>query len=445
MELILKWNLFDFHEATYNQQVGVAMGVPTAPNYADIFLAKRIDSQIWELVNQMKKDILENKQPMLLLLKRFLDDLFLIFRGTTKQLHTLLNNINKLHPTIKFTMTHTDNLYETKEEKCECIPKNEISFLDTSCSLEKGRIEVDLFRKESDRNQYLLTSSIHPPAVTKNIPFSLALRIKRTCTNPQQSDQRLSELKTMLLTRNYPEGLVDSAIERIKVIPRLTLLKKQKHKKEKLNRPIFAVSYDPRLPSISSIAAKHWRTMVAEDQHLKECFPEPPLIAHKRPQNLRESLIKAKVPQPPETRQKRLLKGMAKCGKSCTACPYVMEGRNIKVKRGTTWKINKRFTCNSYNVVYMLECSKENCRQRYIGETKRPMKHRLADHRGYIVNKHVDKATGAHFTLPGHTLADLRYTILEQVKKSNDCYRKEREKYFITKFDTQNKGLNRRK
>ena len=156
----------------------------------------------------------------------------------------------------------------------------------------------------------------------------------------------------MLLTRSYPERLVDSAIERIKVIPWLTLIKKQKEKKEKLNWPIFAVSYDLRLPSISCIAAKHWRTMVAENQYLKDCFPEPPLIAHKRPHNLRESLIKAKVPQPPETRPKRLFKGMAKCRKSCTTCPYVMEGRNIKVKRGNTWKINKRPACDSYNIVF---------------------------------------------------------------------------------------------
>ena len=39
----LEWNLFVFHEATYLQKVGVAMGVHAAPNYADIFMAKRID------------------------------------------------------------------------------------------------------------------------------------------------------------------------------------------------------------------------------------------------------------------------------------------------------------------------------------------------------------------------------------------------------------------
>ena len=41
LEIILEWNLFTFHEATYLQKVGVAMGVPPAPNYADVFMARR--------------------------------------------------------------------------------------------------------------------------------------------------------------------------------------------------------------------------------------------------------------------------------------------------------------------------------------------------------------------------------------------------------------------
>ena len=91
----------------------------------------------------------------------------------------------------------------------------------------------------------------------------------------------------------------------------------------------------------------------------------------------------------------------------------------------------------------MLECNIEKCRQRYIGESKRAIKHRLAEHRGYIVNNRVDKATGAHFNSPGHFLANMRCTILEQVKFNDTLYRKEREKYFIHKFNTKNTGLNR--
>ena len=98
----------------------------------------------------MQKESSKDKQALILLLKQFLDDLFLIFKGTTKELHKLLENINKLHPTIQFTMTHTNNESETKEDKCECIPKKSTFFLDTSCSVVNGKIKVDLFRKESD-------------------------------------------------------------------------------------------------------------------------------------------------------------------------------------------------------------------------------------------------------------------------------------------------------
>ena len=136
---------------------------------------------------------------------------------------------------------------------------------------------------------------------------------------------------------------------------------------------------------------------------------------------------------------------MAKCGKDCTACPYIKEGKHIKINQRNTWKLNRRFNCDSFNVVYMLECNKDNCKQRYIGETKRSIKYRLANHRGYIVNNHIDKATGAHFNLPGHSLSDFKCTIIEQVKVNDETYRKERERYFINKFDTYNKGINRQK
>ena len=89
----------------------------------------------------------------------------------------------------------------------------------------------------------------------------------------------------------------------------------------------------------------------------------------------------------------------------------------------------------------MLECNIEKCGQRYIGESKQSIKHRLAEHRGYIVNNRVDKATGAHFNSPGHSLANMTCSVLEQVKFNDTLDRKEREKYFINKFNTKNTGL----
>ena len=93
----------------------------------------------------------------------------------------------------------------------------------------------------------------------------------------------------------------------------------------------------------------------------------------------------------------------------------------------------------------MIQCEKENCKKRYIGQTGRLVKFRIADHRGYINNQVTSKATGAHFNLPGHSLADMKFTILEQVRYNDEAYRKERESYHINKFNTYHQGLNREK
>ena len=55
----------------------------------------------------------------------------------------------------------------------------------------------------------------------------------------------------------------------------------------------------------------------------------------------------------------------------------------------------------------------------YVGETKKLLKFRLSDHRGYVANRDTTKATGQHVTLPGHSIDDLRITVIEQVKKKN--------------------------
>ena len=72
MELLLKHNLFEFHEATWRQEIGTAMGVHPAPSYANIYLAKRINLRIIQLARELR----ETKYSSLLLFKRFLDDIF---------------------------------------------------------------------------------------------------------------------------------------------------------------------------------------------------------------------------------------------------------------------------------------------------------------------------------------------------------------------------------
>ena len=75
----------------------------------------------------------------------------------------------------------------------------------------------------------------------------------------------------------------------------------------------------------------------------------------------------------------------------------------------------------------MIECNKPACKQRYIGETERNLFDCICEHIGYIRTEKHEKATGHHFILPGHSLADITATILEKVKVNDPEYRQKRE------------------
>ena len=118
MDLVQKLNIFEFHDGQlWKQIIGVAMGIHPAPSFANIYLARRLDGAIRDISEKYG----ENGQLAFQIFKQFLDDLFQIFRGTSKQLHKMYEEINQIHPTIKFTMVHTTNDLEPEQDRCDCI------------------------------------------------------------------------------------------------------------------------------------------------------------------------------------------------------------------------------------------------------------------------------------------------------------------------------------
>ena len=154
MELILKYNIFEFHDGLWKQEIGAAMGSRPVPHYADIFM-----SEFDDMIKVIADKYSEGESEALPLLKRFLDDYISLFVGSTKKLHQLFDEINQINPSIQLTMSHTTLENESMEDKCDCEPKVSIPFLDTQLTIKDGRFEVDLYRKDTDRNMYLLPSS----------------------------------------------------------------------------------------------------------------------------------------------------------------------------------------------------------------------------------------------------------------------------------------------
>ena len=260
----------------------------------------------------------------------------------------------------------------------------------------------------------------------------------------------------MLVARGYKRKLIAAAIARAVAVPRAE-----------------AIQFDPRLASIPKIVHKHHRTMVGSDPHLAEVYKKPPITAFKRPPNLRNKLIRSKVPPPPTSARGRTAagsqhsaahprpgrdipsttnlrpkqKGMRKCRKPlCETCDFVQEGKTVKLTAtGKKVEINDAVSCDTKSYIYCITCRKDRCRLQYIGKSVVNFRTRMSQHRNYVANRMLQKATGEHFNRPGHKISDMIMTIIEKVHSDDPMVLSVREEHWIKKGNTKYKGINRNK
>ena len=222
--------------------------------------------------------------------------------------------------------------------------------------------------------------------------------------------------------------MVDAAINQTRTITRAQALKKVDRDRQS-RRPVNRVAYDPRLPNIQSIHFKYWRGMTRKNPYLAEVFPGRQLVAFKRQTNIRDSLVRSKVPPIQNRKTERDKRGMERCGKQCPACLFVKEEKFIKYNK-STWTIISEVNCETKNLVYLVECNKELGKEKYIDESYKSLKDRTMEHVSYIKSIFPTKATGEHFNLAGHSLNNMTITITEKVKGDEDT-RKQRETHLI--------------
>ena len=134
LQLVLTLNIFEFNSELFQQMIGTAMGTRAAPTYANIFMSK-IDLLV-------KKCGIINMNNLIYFYKRFIDDILVIWTGTFEQFLLFMDTINQLHPTIKFTYSFNTVSRST-------------TFLDTEIKIVNNKISTDLYKKETDKVQYL--------------------------------------------------------------------------------------------------------------------------------------------------------------------------------------------------------------------------------------------------------------------------------------------------
>ena len=434
MVTVLGTNIFEFDSHLYLQKYGTAIGTRAAPTFANLFMGW------WEEELQKRWTGTE-----LCFYRRFIDDLFFIWTGDQQELHDFIQFANNIFPTIKVT---ADFDYSTRS----------VNYLDMRVWIDdEGAIRTDLHRKENQKITYLLPSSAHPRHICSNIPYSLAYRLLRLCWSKELLEKRLGELEDTLVERGYRRRSVQDAINKVKNKNRIEALEKVNREREKAERVRFVIKYDPRLPDIPSILQQQYSVLV-EDQKMKEVFPEKPMICYQRVQNLGEILTKAKLPPKSVCARPRRVKqnGFHPCGLAkCPVCELLPDRKVITTIKctwsGEVFPIKNVITCSSRNVVYCITCTRGGrvcpLHPQYIGETGQQVKERLREHRGTVIQPAQADTTapvGMHFRQPSHTYSNLQIIPFEKILSEDPMVRKVRESFWINKFNTVHKGLNKK-
>ena len=453
---VLTCNLFVFDSSFWLQIYGTAMGTRVAPTFACIFMG-------W-LETGMLAAWAGSKVHMW---RRFIDDIFFIWKGSEEELIEFMEHCNNFHPTIKFTFEYNINT-------------RAVNFLDIHIWIDSsGFIQTDLFQKPGKVCQLLLPSSAHPSHICRSLPLSIAYRLRRLCSLVNQSTDAWQDLKTHLNLRKGKRASVPTQItsrfeDQLEALKsrgykeaavlfqfQKVLLRSREEVMKKVERPedekaiVLAIPFDRRLPDVAKILHQHYNLLVQRNPGVKEWMRRAPMVAHLRPANLRDFLVRAKL-KPVDRRRgagRGVQPGFKKCGKArCLCCVYsTSSSTHTSTLTNQTWPIKQRITCDDANLVYNITCSHGagRCQRKpaqYVGKVgaTRPCRNRCTEHRAAVTH-HFDTGVGDHFNQPGHDLADFNFLPFEKIRSSDPFVIEARESFWIEKYGVLGEGgMNRR-
>ena len=362
---------------------------------------------------------------------------------------------------MKFTMEATcprENCPEAGEDGHEC--KLFLNFLDLKMFISaEGQILTDMYRKPNKKCQYLSPESEHPRHIFSNIPKSLVHSVVRNVSVPGMLNVRLEELRLLLRSRGYKAGDLQKAVEYGLKLDRDKALEKVTKKDDKnRGRVRYTVVYDSKLPQLPKILERNWRVMVESDRRLTKAFPAPPMACLKRGPNLKDKLVRARLPAKlgklVSTRLQDQKKGFSCCRagrKNCVLCEFTGPAADrktvvteVKIEHsGLVIPILQKITCRDTFCQYLLSCRKPGCMKQYWGCTTRPLSKRFSEHLSDTQDPNTTCPVGLHWQLPGHTVGHLQFLGVEKLGTRSWPVLRAREREKINFTGLVSAGINR--
>ena len=264
LETILKSSKLSFMDRHFLQLVGTAIGTKAAPPYGNLFMDCHEETiqeaLIWAIP----------------FWKRLIDDILLIFLGTTKQLQSMKDFMNNLHPTIKFPFEHSNQ---------------EISFLDRKIHIGADcKLSTTLYRKPTNCAALLHFHSNHSLKCKERIAFSQALRYNPLIADDTILQKELNSLTLSLPARKYPLEIITRNISKALLHSRDTLLYRTPRTSSSRTALPVVTLYSLERRQFSKSVRDHWH-ITENDPQLQSIWPKPSITAYHKTESFKDILV----------------------------------------------------------------------------------------------------------------------------------------------------------
>ena len=136
--------------------------------------------------------------------------------------------------------------------------------------IKEGRIIADLYCKPTDGHHYLHYDSCHADHIKRSIIFSQTLQLKRICSEKNDLNVYVEDLKILFHKRGYPDYPIKEQVERV-----LRVIPSDENNSKKVNGVSLVVTYNPAFKNLSQVIRKNLQLLFADEQVRKVFSPAP--------------------------------------------------------------------------------------------------------------------------------------------------------------------------
>lgn len=220
LDTFLRQNYFTFDDKYYIQEEGLAMGSPLSGLLSDIYLNHYENTYLFSHNNKFNSQIL--------FYRRYVDDTFMIFNGTIRQIENLRIYMNSINKNIQFT-SETETNYK-------------LNFLDLTIIKQGDRFQFKIYRKPTTTDLTISADSHHPTSHKMAAYNSFIHRLLGIPLNKHDFEEELNTIKYIAVKNGFKSVMIDK------------LLKNHQYKKHKLirtnNKPYVSALYTNLAPKI---------------------------------------------------------------------------------------------------------------------------------------------------------------------------------------------------